>query len=118
VGDVVVHGAEGAVLEQRVSAAEDEIDVPRDLAFGIVLGRRAAGRKAPRAEEAVLLPLLFGQRGAEEGILIAQQLHPPEHRPGAVHIGRDGLPGLCARPGVSSMVMSSTQSVPPLKKAV
>ena len=46
VGDVIVHGAEGAVLEQRVSAAEDEIDVPRDLAFGIVLGRRAAGRKA------------------------------------------------------------------------
>ena len=59
---------------------ECEIAGDIDFIFGIVLGCRAAGRKAPRAEEAVLLPLLFGQRGAEEGILIAQQLHPPEHQ--------------------------------------
>ena len=99
-GDVVVHRADDAVFEQGVAAAKDEINVTCDLTVGVVLGGRFAGRKTARAEKAVLLPLLFGQRGAEERVLTAQQLDPAEHRPGAVHIGRDGLPGFRARAGV------------------
>ena len=95
VGDVVVHRAEGALLKQGIRPAKDEINVPRDLAFVVILGTGPAGGQPPGAEEAVFLPLFFRQRGAEEGILVAQQLHPAEHRPGAVHIGRHSLPHLC-----------------------
>ena len=94
-GDVVVHRAEGALLKQGIRPAKDEINVPRDLAFVVILGTGPAGCQPPGAEEAVFLPLFFRQRGAEEGILVAQQLHPAEHRPGAVHIGRHSLPHLC-----------------------
>ncbi len=100
VGEAVVHRAQGALLKQGVCPAKDEINVSRDLTVVVILGAGPAGRKAARAEKAVLLPLLLRQRGAEQSILIAQQPHPVEHRPGAVHIGRDGLPGLCAGAGV------------------
>ena len=99
-GDVVVHRAQSALLKQRVRPAEDEIDVARDLAVLVILGGGAAGRKGAGAEEAVLFPLFFGQRGAEQGVLIAQQLHPAEDGPCAVHIGGHGLSHSAARPGV------------------
>ena len=99
-GDVVVHGAQSALLEQGVCPAEDEVDVARDLTVLVILRGGPPGRKGARAEETVLLPLLFGQRGAEQGVLIAQQLHPAEHGPRTVHIGCDGLPHQTARPGI------------------
>ena len=66
----------------------------------VILGRGAAGRKAARAEEAVLLALFLRQRRTEQCILIAQQLHPAEDGPCAVHIGGHGLTHGTARPGV------------------
>ena len=104
-GDVVVHRADDTVFEEGVAAAEDEINVTCDLAVGVVLGGRFAGRKTARAEKAILLPLLFGQRGAEERVLTAQQLYA-------------ACPAFAPGPASFSIVMSSTQSVSPLKKAV
>ena len=92
VGQGIVHGAEGALFKQGVRSAEDKVDVPRDLAFAVILGAGAAGDQHAGAEEAVLLPLLFGQRRAEQGILIAQQLHAAKLRPRCIHIGGNGLP--------------------------
>lgn len=53
--------------------------IPLIVVNCIILGRAEAfastGRKAARAKEAILLPLLLRQRGAEQRILIAQQPH-------------------------------------------
>ena len=75
---MIVHRADGALLEQGVRTAKDKIDIPCDLAVPVILGSRAAGRKAARAQKAVLLPLFLRQRGAEQSILIAQQPHTAE----------------------------------------
>lgn len=64
---MVVHRADDAVFEEGVAAAEDEINVARDLTVGVVLGGRFAGRKTARAEKAVLLPLLSGS-GAQKSV--------------------------------------------------
>ena len=93
----IVHRAQGAVLKQGVRPAKDKIDVPGDLAGVVILCACPAGCQPARAQKAVLLPLLLRQRGAKQGVLIAQQPHAAERRPGAVHIGCDGLSRLCAR---------------------
>ena len=84
------------MLKQGVCPAKDKINVPGNLAGVVILRACPAGCQPARAQKAVLLPLFLRQRGAEQGILIAQQPHAAERRPGTVHIGRDGLPRLCA----------------------
>ena len=92
----VIHRAQSAVLKQGVCPAKDKINVSGDLAGVVILRACPAGCQPARAQKAVLLPLFLRQRGAEQGILIAQQPHTVKRRPGAVHIGCDGLPRLCA----------------------
>ena len=99
-GQVIVHRADGALLKQGVRTAKDKIDVPCDLAVPVILGSRAAGRKAARAQKAVLLPLLLRQRGAEQGVLIAQQPHIRKKRAGAVHVSRHSLTHLGPGTGI------------------
>ena len=97
---MIVHRADGALLKQGVRTAKDKINVPCDLAVPVILGSRAAGRKAARAQKAVLLPLLLRQRGAEQGVLIAQQPHICKKRAGAVHVSRHSLTHLGPGTGI------------------
>ena len=97
---MIVHRADGALLKQGVRTAKDKIDVPCDLAVPVILGSRAAGRKAARAQKAVLLPLLLRQRGAEQGVLIAQQPHIRKKRAGTVHVSRHSLTHLGPGTGI------------------
>ena len=97
---MIVHGAEGALLKQGVRTAKDKIDIARNFAVPVILGSRAAGRKKARAKEAVLLALFFRQRGAEQGVLIAQQPHILKDGVAAVHISCHGLPHFGAGTGI------------------
>ena len=101
-GDIdFIFGGADALFEQcTIRTAKDKIDIARDLAVPVILGRRAAGRKKARAKEAVLLPLFFRQRRTEQRILIAQQPHILKDGVAAVHISRHGLPHLCPGAGI------------------
>ena len=116
---MVVHGADGALLKQSVRATKNKIDISRDLAVPVILGRRAAGRKTARAKEAILLPFLLRQRGAEQRILIAQQPHILKEGVRAVHISRHGLPHLCPGAGiVFNGQVPHPQFYPPEKRGI
>ena len=116
---MIVYRADGALLKQGIRTAKDKIDVPCDLAVPVILGSRAAGRKAARAKEAILLPLLLRQRGAEQRILIAQQPHILKEGVRAVHISRHGLPHLCPGAGiVFNGQVPHPQFYPPEKRGI
>ena len=66
-GDAVVHRADDTVFEEGVAAAEDEINVARDLTVGVVLGGRFAGRKTARAEKASFSRSFSGS-GAQKSV--------------------------------------------------
>ena len=85
------------------------------------LGPRGLAPRRPtaRAKEAILLPLLLRQRGAEQRILIAQQPHILKEGVRAVHISRHGLPHLCPGAGiVFNGQVPHPQFYPPEKRGI